>query len=173
MILDKEVFLIDANSIITPFHSYYPFDLAESFWSQLRQNIEKGKIIILDLVQEEILRGNDKLCDWIRSMRTMRVLDHRDSCIIELYGQILQYIHTCPLYRESALHEWARNDVADPWIIAAAKKHGYGIVTLEIPNSNPDPRNPWKKAKIPDVARQFDVETLNLFSMMRTLEFRM
>lgn len=169
----QEIFLIDSNSIIAPYHSYYPFDLASGFWAQLGQNIKEGRIVVLDIVQDEILKGNDDLTDWICSCREAEPLDHREQETIVVYAQILQHIQNNTLYKSTALQEWARSDVADPWLIAAAKNHGYTIVSFEEPNSNPDPRNPWKKAKIPDIARQFDVKTINLFSMMRALQFRL
>ena len=169
----KDVFLIDANSIITPYHSYYPFDLADGFWSQLGHYIENGRIVILDLVLAEILKGNDKLTDWIRSLNINNPLDHRELSTITYYGQILQHIQSSQLYKTDALKEWSRNDIADPWLVAAAKSHEYCIVTLEVPNSNPDPKNPWKNAKIPDIAKEFGVKTTNLFSMMRALEFKL
>ena len=51
-----ELFLIDANSLITPFLSYYPFDFAPSFWSQISDHISNGSIVILDMVKAEILK---------------------------------------------------------------------------------------------------------------------
>ena len=40
--MSKEIFLIDANSLITPHLTYYPFDFAESFWSQMEEHIQNG-----------------------------------------------------------------------------------------------------------------------------------
>ena len=171
--MSQEIFLIDSNSIIAPFHSYYPFDFAHGFWTQLGQYIENGRIIILDMVLEEIMKGNDRLTEWIHESSSREPLDHREESTIIYYAQILQYIQSNPLYKQDALMEWARDDIADPWIIAAAKNHGFTIVTFEVPNSNPDPKHGWKKAKIPDIAREFDVKTINLFAMMRALEFRL
>ena len=168
-----EIFLIDANSIITPYRSYYPFDFASSFWSQLEHNIENGRIVILDLVMEEILKGTDNLTTWMNSINVKTYIDHREPATITIYAQILQFIQSSPLYRESALAEWSRNNVADPWLIAVAKSHGLSIVTLEERNSNPNPKNPWRAAKIPDIADQFEVKTANLFTMMRALGFRL
>ena len=61
--------------------------------------------------------------------------------------------------------------VADPWLIAAAAVNHYTIVTFEKPNDGLNARNPSKNAKIPDVASEFGVETVDLYSMMRELGF--
>lgn len=68
--------------------------------------------------------------------------------------------------------EWSREEVADPWIISSAIINGYTIVTLEVPSSGLSDKNPNRKAKIPDVAKAFNVETINLFEMMRRLGIR-
>lgn len=171
--MTQKIFLIDANSIITPYRAYYPFDLAGSFWSQLSQHIEEGRIAILDVILDEILKGNDDLTRWMKAIHIKNSIDHRESQTIVYYAQILQFIQNSPLYKQSALSEWSRASVADPWLIAAAKSHGYSIVTLEEGNSNPNPKSPWKAAKIPDIAAEFDVEVVNLFAMMRELKFRL
>ena len=59
--MSEEIFLIDANSLITPHLTFYPFDFAPGFWSQLEQSIQDGRIAILDMVKAEILHGNDNL----------------------------------------------------------------------------------------------------------------
>ncbi len=33
--MEKELFLIDANSLITPYLTFYSFDLAKTFWNQM------------------------------------------------------------------------------------------------------------------------------------------
>lgn len=67
--MSEEIFLIDANSLITPHLTFYPFDFAPGFWSQLEQSIQDGRIAILDMVKAEILHGNDnlkELSEWSR-----------------------------------------------------------------------------------------------------------
>lgn len=167
------MFLIDSNSFITPYRQYYSFDFARSFWDQLEQNIDSGKIAILDIVLEEVLKGNDELKDWGAGLKPERFIDHREAQILSYYREIMQYLQTSPYYKETALAEWAKATVADPWLIAAAKVHNCIIVTFEGPNSNPNEKQPWKMAKIPNVADEFGVQTVNLFSMMRTLQFKL
>ena len=58
--MEKELFLIDANSLITPYLTFYSFDLAKTFWNQMEWHIQNGNIAILDLVKLEVLKGKDK-----------------------------------------------------------------------------------------------------------------
>ena len=171
--MSEQMFLIDSNSFITPYRQYYSFDFARSFWDQLEQNIDSGKIAILDIVLDEILKGKDELKDWVAGLKPEHFIDHRDAQILAYYGEIMQYLQTSPYYKETALAEWAKATVADPWLIAVAKVHNCTIVTFEGPNSNPNEKQPWKMAKIPNVADEFGVQTVNLFSMMRTLQFKL
>ena len=170
---DGSKYLIDTNSLITPQHQFYPFDFAPSFWVQLEAHIISGKVAILDIVKDEILRGKDELQEWMAAIGIGEHIDHREPEILTYYGQVLQYVQENPCYKESALHEWAKASVADPWIIATAMAKGYTIVTFEICNLNLSEKQPSKNAKIPDVARAFGVQTVTLYDMMRALSFKL
>ena len=171
--MSEQKFLIDTNSFIAPYRQYYAFDFTRAFWEQLEQNINDGKIVMLDMVPDEILCVNDELKDWGKKLHREQCIDHREPQILLHYREIMQYLQDCPYYKQTALDEWAIETVADPWLIAAAKAHNCAIVTFEMPNTNPNARQPWKMPKIPNVANEFGVQTENLFSMMRTLQFRL
>lgn len=167
------IFLVDANSLITPHLSFYPFDFAPSFWSQLETHIASGRIAILDMVKDEILRGTDSLCTWMQDAPVGLLIDHRSPEIISNYQKVLTHVQTQPCYKPSALHEWSKASVADPWIIATAMTHGYTIVTFEGRNNNLSAHQPSKEAKIPNVAEAFDANVIRLYDMMRILEFHL
>lgn len=169
--MSKEIFLIDANSLITPYLTYYPFDFAESFWGQMEEHIQNGSIAILDLVKDEIRQGEDSLKDWMDALTISNYIDRRDPTILTYYGTVLSHIQTNDCYKSSALTEWAKGTVADPWLISTAKAKGYTIITFEVPNKGLNSRSPSKNAKNPDVASVFGVKTANLFYMMRALGF--
>ncbi len=168
--MDNKIFLIDANSLITPYESYYPFDLFPVFWEQMELYIKHGKIAILDVIKEELEKGDDDLSKWIESMEIPIYIDRRTKDVIEQYSEILSYIQSSEDYKESALMEWSKATVADPWLIAVAKTYGYEIITFEkyVPIN---PGQPAKMAKIPNVAEVFGVRTSNLFDMLRSLGF--
>lgn len=168
----SEKFLIDTNSFITPYLNYYPFDFASPFWEQLGRHITEGSIDILDMVKNEIVKGKkgkDQLSDWLRSIKIKNLVSHKDPDIVAKYSEVLMHIQNSEFYSVKALREWSQNDVADPWLIAAAHVHNYKIITFEQPIPGLNSRNPCGRPKIPDIARAFDVKCENLFYMMRKL----
>lgn len=164
-------YLIDTNSLITPYKTYYPFDFAEKFWEQLKNAIESGSIVILDMVKEELCKGDDELSVWVQQFDNSLLLNHKEPSIIRKYAEILQYVQVSEYYDEKALMDWSKDDVADPWLIATAHTYGYKIITFETPNPNLNKTNRCKRAKIPDVSNKFSVECENLYYMMRKLNF--
>lgn len=164
-------YLVDTNSLITPFKTYYPFDFARKFWEQLKKSIIDGDIIILDVVKEELNKGDDELSEWINQIDTSLILNHIHPSIIANYAEILQHIQLSEYYKEKALLDWSKGDVADPWLIATARTKGYKLVTFETKNANLNSINKCSRAKIPDVCEVFGVECDNLYNMMRILRF--
>ena len=171
--MSEAIFLIDSNSLITPHLTYYPFDFAPGFWNQMEQAIKNAKIAILDIVRSEILQGNDSLKEWMNALEIGLYVDHRQPNILEKYSAILQYIQRNPCYTPSALTEWSKGSVADPWLIATASAYNYTLVTFEVPNKGLNSRYPSKNAKIPDIAKVFEVEVANLYHMIRELGFKL
>lgn len=164
-------YLIDSNSLITPYERYYPFDLVVSFWTQLEKYIKNGSIVILDMVKNEIMKKSDDLSSWLDNITIPEYIDHRDIEIINLYQSVLESVKNDDCYKDVALSDWSKIDSADPWLIATAASKGYKIVSFETRNANLNPVNPSKRAKIPDIADQFNVDVVDLFTMMRELGF--
>ena len=46
----KEKFLLDANTFITPYKNYYPFDFASGFWTQLKPKLKLDSVYVLDVL---------------------------------------------------------------------------------------------------------------------------
>lgn len=154
-------------------HMYYPFDLAPSFWEQLEEKLKDGSVVLLDMVKNEITEGHDELSNWMKSLQGINIIDHRTPEIIEKYSRVLGAVQSNTCYKQSALAEWSRESVADPWLIATAAVRKLTIVTFEKKNGGLSPKNPSKNAKIPDVAIEFGVSVCDLYYMMRSLSFRL
>ena len=165
----EEKFLIDSNSFMEPYRRYYAFDLMPTYWDELSKRTESGRLVLLDMVKDEIHKGGDDLADWIGKQNGFEICKHVSPAIIGKYQEVLQYVQTCGLYKEQALQAWAPENIADPWLIAAASVNDYTIITSEVPSGGLSPKNPNKNAKIPDVAKAFGVRTNNLYYMMRQL----
>src|SRR5215475_10745318 len=64
-------------------------------------------------------------------------------------GKILNYIQSSGLYKEKALNEWSKLDIADPWLIATAYVYNLTIITFEKANGDFDINHKSSKCKIP------------------------
>ena len=171
MVKTSEKFLIDANSLMTASRLFYAYDLIPSFLNILEDNIKEGNIVLLDMVKAEIDKGQDKLKEWVSERaEDFEVCNHVDPMIIPKYAEVMQYIQECGFYNEKGLNEWARNEVADPWLIAAASAKGYQLITFEQGAGSLNVKNKSGHVKIPDVAKHFGVEVHNLYHMMRQLK---
>ncbi|MBQ7432096.1 MAG: DUF4411 family protein [Lachnospiraceae bacterium] len=167
----EEKFLLDSNSFMTPYQNYYPFDLAPGFWKQMKPKLACHSVAVLDVVKDEILKGNDELTVWLEEIHDLNVIDKRDIQIVQKYAQVLKYVQDSPLYTDKALRMWSNVSIADPWLIATASVYGYKIVTFETGAGKIS--TPSGKPKIPDIARQFDVNCVNLFYFMRKMGFQL
>lgn len=170
--MNNEKFLIDSNSFIQPYNSFYPFDFAEKFWEQMENNIQNGSIAILDMIKEEINKGKDSLTEWINEINIAEEIDHRNSQIITNYKKVLESIQTDSCYKVTALENWSQEHVADAWLIATAIANGYTIITFE-EKQKIIHGNIYKNAKIPNIAEKFNVKVENLYYLMRALKFKL
>ena len=59
--MNNEIFLIDANSLITPYLTFYPFDFAPGFWEQLANSIRNGQVAIFFVVMMNLSHGWNNL----------------------------------------------------------------------------------------------------------------
>ena len=121
-------YLLDANVLITPHKQYYPFDFAPSFWEQLANVLRRKNATILRVVSNEILdKMNDSLSEWFKGIKEDIKIPSvkRNQKVHDNYALVLQYIQTCGFYTNTALLNWARDGVADPWLIATAMDNGY------------------------------------------------
>jgi hypothetical protein len=167
----SEKYLIDANSLIRPARAYDPFDFAPSFWQQLRPKISLDKIAVLDKVRDELLKGTDELSAWISDLPNECILSTQDMQILQKYRDVLRFIQQSDKYSEAALRRWSQLDIADPWLIAAAKVYGYTLLSFEQSAGTIPEGSRSKNPKLPDVARHFQVPYTYLFDMMRNESF--
>lgn len=107
-----EKFLIDSNTFMTPYRQYYAFDLVPTYWNKITKCADSGRLILLDMVKNEIDKGADDLSDWLSSQTGFLICNHISPEIIGKYQEVLQYVQTCGLYKEQALQTWSYRDVA-------------------------------------------------------------
>jgi hypothetical protein len=169
------LFFIDSNVLITPYRSYYSFDMFPDFWGFIEQHLVSKRIILLDVVCDEIYMKQtgapDKLNLWLQGINFEKI-NSKDQQNIVHYANIIQYIETCGFYNEKGLNKWSQASMADPWLIAAAKTLNGTVVTFEHPHPSLNKINTTDRIKIPDICNAVGVPWINLFDMMRRLKFR-
>ncbi len=172
-------YLLDTNCFVSAWQFYYRKSFAPAFWEHLASLVDKGTVIILDSVYNEVVAGDDDLSRFLKQYKP--VVQKPDQKVLSAYAEVLQTVHDNigKYYKETALKSWSDKSVADPWIIASAKVNIAIIVTQEESAINNitaahKTRNggPMKNAKIPDVASMMNIPCINLYDFIETNGFQ-
>lgn len=167
-------YLIDSNSLISPYRTFYQFDLIPAFWDWFKQTYDKS-IYLVDKVRDELCHATgvnkDQLQLWIEGNCLSKgkiITPNTDSNVLSEYKKILKYIKDADIYTQRSFDEWSLIEKADPWLIAIAKVYGYTIVTMEERDRNLNPKFPTRKEpRIPDVCAALGVDCINLYELMK------
>ena len=155
-------FVLDANVLITAKNSYYAFDICPLFWDAIVDASENGRIVSIDRVRGELLAVNDDLSQWVKMDATAMFVPSSESAVQTAYSDIVKWVQRNRQFTEGAKAEFA--SVADGWIAAYATVHSMTVVTLE--TFDPNIR---RRVKLPNVCRQFNVDCIDTFDMLRRL----
>ena len=163
----KSVYLIDTSVLIEGYRNYYAFDLVPSFWNKLTEYVKDKKVLIIDRVKKEIEeKREDQLTRWLKKeFDGDDFASTDDEKVIAQYEKIINWVQNNPQFNDEAKADFANG--ADGWLIAYAKVNDCIVVTQE--KFHPDIR---RKVPIPNVCKEFEVEYINLFEMLRRLSFR-
>ena len=162
-------YLLDTNTFIQAKNSYYAFDIAPSFWTQLLEKLKQGQVAVIDAVSDEIKQGNDELKEWFKDQvisqaDQIKILKAKeDATVLATYREIAQMVAMNQVYNDSEKARFLRG--ADPWLIASAKTWGAVVVTFEALSGVGT-----KKVKIPDICQQTGVSFVNLYTAMRAMQ---
>ena len=160
----KEVFLLDANTLIEPSKKFYSFRIAPGFWDFMQKEIVAGNLLVLDVIAKEIFKGKDNLAGWLNAT-CISPLDRRSPDILASYAKVVNYILKSEAYTDRALALWSEGSHADPWIVATPIARRHTVITFEQPNSSLG-TSPASKPKIPDVCSAFGLRCINLYQFL-------
>lgn len=155
------IYLLDANSFIEAKNRHYRVKVVPGFWEWLtiqQQNISLQSIIP---VFDELTKNKnnpDDLALWATANKSFFVATSSQE-IQQVFTNIANHLATHPTYSQQEIARFLSG--ADPWLIATAKANGAKIVTHEVLV----PANS-KKVKIPNVAKYFEVEYLDIFDLL-------
>jgi len=161
--------LIDANVFFEANRKYYSRSICPGYWDALEHYATRGSICSIDLVRDEILRGNES--DWAREWASDRApqkmwLSTECEEIKAAFEEIARMVRESGRYRKTAQDMFFASNT-DGMLIATAKVHGRKIVTME--KSDAKRR---KEVKIPDLCKELGVAYLNTYQMLDELEIR-
>lgn len=155
------MYLLDSNIYINFYDRYYRKEFFPTFWlklgSILNSNVVVPRIVVSENYQNPWFR------EWLEENYKKDLIYHKSYA--REWSEVIQYIQDSPLYKDTALLSekgWANERIADPWLIAIAKKENYTIVTDEIKNVNLNDVNPSRNAKVPDVCEKLNVQCISM-----------
>jgi hypothetical protein len=160
----RKKYLIDANVFIQAKNLYYRFDFCEAFWDWLQKAHEAGLVFSIKKVRKELVSGDktDPVRIWAESLPDDFFLDDvADKDVMQAYAKVMQWANSSTHFSPQAKAEFAKPNVADPFLIAVARQHGYEIVSQE--KTNPAAK---KKIYLPDAANAHGVKTIYVYDML-------
>lgn len=163
----EEIYLLDANVFIEASRRYYAFDIAPSFWEALLDFAKKGKLISIDRVKNELLRGKDELSKWAKGKFSPWFRSTDNDSVLANYRKVIEWAENHLQFTQEAKNELYKADNADAWLVAYALCNGNVIVTHEVYNHEVK-----KKIPIPNICDDFGIDYIDTFEMLRRLNFK-
>ncbi|MFA5667767.1 MAG: DUF4411 family protein [Balneolaceae bacterium] len=162
-------FVLDSNIFIQAHRLYYPLDIADSFWTLIKQLARDGKIISIDKVRDEIYRNDDDLSTWMKANIPEEFFQStNDEQYINELAILANWAESrSDHYKRKAIDEFLEFDRADAWLISYCKATNNKLVTSEVSNAAQKSRIP-----IPQPCNDLGVEWLNMIEMFRELGVR-
>ena len=159
-------FLLDADSFIRSKREHYAFDFCPAYWDALLRAFQQGRLLSIQPVRTELLRGKDALADWVKNKPPHEFFASVEvEEVVEAYTRVIAWAEHHDQYLRAAKQRFAAG--ADPWLIAFALANRCVLVSYEV-------SQPTSKAliKLPDAARRFKVECVPPYVMLRRLKVR-
>ena len=152
-------YCLDANIFIQAKNGPYGFDIVPAFWALLDREFSNEVIFSSRMVYEELSVGGDELASWVQQRRNFFIQPNQE--VQKTFQSIANYVSQNYPNHQAQLFLGG----ADPWVIAHAKMEKAVVVTHEVlvPTTS-------TKVKIPNICRQFDVEYMNPYQMLRELK---
>ncbi len=67
------IYLLDANTLIEAKNRYYRMAVCPAYWAWIQRSQGAGVVASIDLVGDELRRGNDELAEWTKGQADLPV----------------------------------------------------------------------------------------------------
>jgi len=161
-------YLLDTNIYIGFYDRYYLPAYFPTFWENIKPHINEC-VVIPKVVLDENFQ-DAWLKDWVKENYLHDLVNHKDYA--GEFAEILVHVQEQDQYKDDVLINWGREKIADPWLLAIAKKENLIIVTDENANPGLNKNRPSKSAKIPDVARELGIECITRNEFFARIDLR-
>ena len=158
------LFLIDENVLIDAKRDYYPFDRVPEFWDWLLYMCKAGRVKVPREIYERLVEDkDDDLAKWMKVYKYDLLFDEDvDETLIEFvkgegYGNNLTDTDIVKMGNDPFLVAYALSDVGNRTVVTTE----HSRPTRERGNRH-----------IPDVCDDLDINCINTFELIRTLDFR-
>jgi predicted nucleic acid-binding protein len=150
-------YLLDANVFIQAKNLHYGFDFCPAFWAWLAENNSAGRVASIEKVADELHAGEDELTTWAEACGNAFFLS-ADTSVLPALSEVSIWANQ-QSYEPAAIATFLQ--VADYWLVAHAKAHGWTVVTHEVPSDG------RRKIKIPNVCIGLDIRCISPYEMLR------
>ncbi len=156
------LYIFDTNILVEAKNRYYGLDFAPGFWDFVVRESQKVSLKSNDMVLMELQEYKDELSDWTKGKSDVFDISSDEEEIQKHFRRVADFVNKHPHYSEAEKSNFLAK--ADPWLIAAAIHMEAILVTHEkVVGDNS------QKVKIPNVAKEFGIKTVNTFEMIRQL----
>ena len=156
-------FLVDSSVFIEAYRRYYGLDICPGFWDCLLHHCRDQRLLSIDRVREELKQGGGPLADWTNLTASGLFASSREPPVVTEYGSVMAWVYGSSQFLGQAKADFASG--ADGWLVAYARVHGRTLVTQEVYNPSIKKRVP-----LPNVCREFGVDTTHTFRLLRVLD---
>lgn len=112
-------YILDTNVFIEAARRYYALDIAPGFWNALIKHAGYGRIISIDMVKDEIDKGNDALKIWINSHFQRWFESTVQEDVTKSYSVVIAWAQSQTQYSPAAKTDFA--GCPDGWIIECSE----------------------------------------------------
>lgn len=152
-------YLLDTNTLIQAKNEYYGFDVCPGFWEWIDFENNRGVVISIEPVLDELRDGADQLTDWANE-RAEQLFLPVDKATIAALPTVVKWVNDFD-FKEAAKRDFLAK--ADPILIAYALSHDdMTLATHEV-----HIEGERKKVKIPTVCKALGVSCIRTFGMLR------
>lgn len=160
------IYLLDANTLIEAKNRYYRMAVCPAYWDWIQRSQGAGVVASIDLVGDEIRRGNDELAEWAKAQVGL-FLPVSDDDTQQAFGAVAAHVAAqAGVMKAGALEEFLAG--ADPWLIAKAVALKQAVVVTH-EQFNLQMR---RKFSIPNVCQHFGVQWIDTFELLSRTDAR-